>query len=115
MVRMEAQSHNHEVGWLPGRALVPYAFPERLAAFPWVRRLVLFGSRARGDHRARSDFDIAVDCAGAGVMQWQELLDVAETADTLHRIDLVRLDTLRADDPLRHAIERDGVVIFERR
>lgn len=34
---------------------------ERLARHPAVRRVILFGSRARGDHRERSDIDFAFD------------------------------------------------------
>lgn len=26
----------------------------------WIHKLILFGSRARGDHHERSDYDIAV-------------------------------------------------------
>ena len=36
----------------------------RLGAEPSVHRVILFGSRARGDARPRSDVDLAVDAPG---------------------------------------------------
>ncbi len=38
----------------------------RLAAVPEVRRVLLYGSRARGNHGPRSDIDLAVECRGTG-------------------------------------------------
>lgn len=90
-----------------------YRFFGKLAAYPFVTRLVLFGSRARGTGAERSDIDIAVECATASAGDWQALLDVAEEADTLNTIDLIRFDQLAASDPLRESIARDGVVLYE--
>lgn len=92
----------------------PYRFPEAIAALPWVRRMMLFGSRARGTNRPRADFDLAVDCPGADAAQWQQLVDLVEEADTLNPIDLVRFDVLDGGDPLRANILRDAIVLFER-
>lgn len=40
---------------------------ETLKRFAFVKKIVLFGSRARGDHQPKSDFDIAVDCPRASL------------------------------------------------
>jgi predicted nucleotidyltransferase len=53
-------------------------------------RLFLFGSRVRGDNRARSDFDLAIEAGRplpAAVMA--DLRDGLEELPTLFRIDLV--------------------------
>lgn len=92
-----------------------YRFIDWLGDKPFVDRIVLYGSRARGDHHDRSDIDLAIECPRATVSEWYELVElVEEHADTLLEIDLVRLDGLALEDPLRAAIERDGVVIFRR-
>ena len=79
----------------------------RLAAEPEVQRVVLFGSRARGDGRERSDVDLALDAPGLSQAGWTRLWVDAQEADTLYRIDLVRLD--EAPAPLRERIEAEGV------
>ena len=79
----------------------------RLSAAPGVRRVVLFGSRARGDHRPRSDVDLALDAPGLADADWLRLHADADDARTLYHVDLVRLD--RVPDRLRQRIEREGV------
>jgi len=92
-----------------------YRFVAWLAAMPWIDRIVLYGSRARGDHHDRSDIDLAIDCPRASPGEWLDILDlVEERADTLLPMDVVRLDQLAAADPLRRAIERDGVELYRR-
>lgn len=58
-------------------------------------RFFLFGSRVRGDSRARSDFDLAIDAGRplpATVMA--DLRDGLEELPTLFRIDLVDAATV---------------------
>jgi predicted nucleotidyltransferase len=82
---------------------------DRLSTQADVRRVYLFGSRARGDHAPRADIDIAVDCAAE---RWQEIEELVEDTDTLLRIDLVRLD--EASPELRARILREGKLLYER-
>ena len=84
----------------------------RLGAEPGVRRVVLFGSRARGDAGPRSDVDLAVDAPGLAAIDWLRLVDMAEGADSLLRVDLVRLD--QAPGELRARIEAEGRTIHGR-
>lgn len=86
---------------------------ERLGAIPAVERVLLFGSRARGDHGPRSDIDLAVEAPGASVADRARLAELVEDAPALVAIDLVRLDL--ADAALRREIERQGIVLHERR
>lgn len=94
--------------------LPDYRFLHAIAAQPFVAAITLYGSRARGDNFPRSDIDLAISCPDASQRDWARVLDIIEEADTLHFIDCVRLDDLAPGDPLRRAIERDGVVIFRR-
>ena len=53
-----------------------------------VPKLVLFGSRARGDHHARSDYDFAV--WGCTPQQRAQFSDAVENVlDSLYSVDLV--------------------------
>ena len=91
--------------------LEDYAFLKKLKALAGVRRILLFGSRARGDFKERSDIDLAlvVDNDAA----WREAEAIAAAADTLLKIDLIRLDTL-ADSAFRNCILKEGLVLHER-
>ena len=71
---------------------------------PGLRLLVLFGSRARGDARSTSDWDLGY-LAGAG-FDPDALLLALVTALNTERIDLVDLE--HAGAVLRYRAARDG-------
>ncbi|MFO1047872.1 MAG: nucleotidyltransferase domain-containing protein [Geminicoccaceae bacterium] len=99
----------------PRVAMIHPAIPwlvARLALIPVVERVLLFGSRARGDYGPRSDIDLAIDAPGAGVADRALLAELVEDAPALVGIDLVRLD--QVDGRLRRAIESQGIVLHER-
>ena len=75
-------------------------------------RVVLFGSRARGDARPRSDFDVGV--IGETPLQLEDfyaLEDQIESLPTLYRIDWV--DLARAGEKLRQSVLANMEVIYE--
>jgi predicted nucleotidyltransferase len=78
---------------------------------PGVRRVLLFGSRARGDHRPRSDVDLAVDADESPAARLAAL-DLVDDAETLLPIDLVWLP--EAPPALWAEVQREGIVLFER-
>jgi predicted nucleotidyltransferase len=83
----------------------------RIGACRGVERVILYGSRARGDHRLRSDIDLAV----TGVTDddiWTEICALADSAPTLLGIDLVRLE--KAGAALRENILREGKILHDR-
>jgi predicted nucleotidyltransferase len=85
----------------------------RLAEHPAVERVWLFGSRARGDHFARSDIDLAIEAPTMDRSDWLKLsLDFEEDAPTLLCIDLVRVE--EAPEHLREQIHDEGIVVHER-
>jgi predicted nucleotidyltransferase len=78
---------------------------------PGLHLVVLFGSRARGDHTAVSDVDIAY-LGDERLDRDGFLIDLVRTLG-IERVDLVDLD--RAGGLVRFRVARDGIVAFEAR
>ena len=74
-----------------------------------IKRLILFGSRARGDFMRTSDIDLAV--SGGDLNRF--VLDVEEETPTLLKYDFVDLDR-KVQEELLRSIEKEGVVIYEK-
>lgn len=88
---------------------------EAISAFPGVEKIILYGSRARGDNTPFSDIDIAVsgNIDGAAWSRIRRLADVEDnTVKTLLKIDIARLEPAGAD--LRESIMREGKILYER-
>lgn len=79
-----------------------------------VKKMVLFGSRARGDSHAHSDIDLAVWGIGdaRAYLDFQEAVE--EQVWTLLSFDIVDMDSMYISDSLREEIDKDGVVIYEK-
>ncbi len=77
-----------------------------------VRHLAVFGSVARGEDRADSDVDLAVEIEAGRAFSLIRLEEARLLLqDVLRRpVDLGEIGSLRG--PVRAAFERDGVVIF---
>lgn len=82
---------------------------------PRLDRVVLYGSRARGDAHADSDYDIAVFLHGPA-SRWDELGRLAEIsfpiiADLGELIEALPFDAGRYNDetPFMRNLRRDGV------
>ena len=74
-----------------------------------VRKLILFGSRARGDYKERSDIDLAF----YGGNSSRFILEVDEETPTLLQFDVLDLDKpIQAE--LLESIIREGMVIYEK-
>ncbi len=74
-----------------------------------VEKVILFGSRARGDFRRTSDIDLAVK--GGDFINFA--LDVDEETSTLLMFDFVDLNR-SIQQELRENIEREGRMIYEK-
>ncbi|MBQ6775026.1 MAG: nucleotidyltransferase domain-containing protein [Synergistaceae bacterium] len=73
-----------------------------------VEKVILFGSRARGDNTERSDVDVAIVGGDFDNFYW----DMDENINSLLMFDVVKLDS-KISQALKQEIERDGVVIYE--
>lgn len=94
--------------------LINKQFYKQLTGLPYVDKIILYGSRARGDFQPRSDIDLAVYCPEASIQDWQTILNIIDEADTLLAIDCVQYNTLALNNPLKHAIDRDGIMLYEK-
>ena len=74
-----------------------------------LSKVILFGSRARGDNRERSDIDLAI--SGGNYVEFA--LAVDEVIPTLLMFDVVVTDKFLSAE-LREAIEKDGVLLYEK-
>ena len=72
-------------------------------------KVILFGSRSRGDNRERSDIDLAIQ--GGDTVAFAASAD--EDIPTLLMFDVVDLDK-PVQSELLEEIRRDGVVIYEK-
>ena len=74
-----------------------------------LRNIVLFGSRAKGNNTERSDIDMAVYGGDFDGFYW----DIKEKINSLLMFDIIQADSAIPDD-LKHEIEKDGVIIYEK-
>ena len=74
-----------------------------------IEKVVLFGSRARGDYKIVSDIDLAI--SGGNVVEFT--LDAEDYINTLLKFDVVNLDGA-VQDELIQMIKKEGIVIYEK-
>lgn len=74
-----------------------------------IEEVILFGSRARGDFKERSDIDIAFRGGNSSYF----ILGVDEETSTLLEFDIVDLDKPVREELLQ-SIGNEGIVIYEK-
>ena len=74
-----------------------------------IKKLILFGSRARGDFKRTSDIDLAVE--GGNISAFAVQVD--EEVSTLLEFDIIHLDG-RVQKELLESIRREGVLLYEK-
>ncbi len=72
------------------------------------KRIILLGSRARGNSTRTSDIDLAIETED-DLLSLKEILD--EEVSTLLKFDVVNLK--KASDNLKTDILKEGIVIYE--
>lgn len=80
-----------------------------LAKYYNLSKVLLFGSRARGDNRNRSDVDLAV--SGGDIVGFRTSID--DEIRTLLMFDVVNLDE-PVQEELSEAIRREGQILYEK-
>ena len=76
-----------------------------------AKKVVLFGSRARGTNQPKSDIDLAV----YGCEDFGELPDsLNEELWTLLKLDIINMDDEYVSSALIAEIERDGKILYEK-
>ena len=74
-----------------------------------VQKVILFGSRSRGDYGRASDIDLAV--SGGDFTQF--CLNIEENAWTLLNFDIINLDNPLKSE-FRAMIQKEGVTLYEK-
>lgn len=77
-----------------------------------IEQIVLFGSRARGDHKPTSDIDLAVFLLPEFNNRGRMTSDF-DDLNTLLKIDIVFINE-HTDTKLLENIEREGIFLYER-
>ena len=74
-----------------------------------ITKIILFGSRARGDFKKKSDIDLAI--LGQNIAEFS--FDVDELTDTLLKYDIIDLNSNISDELLKN-IQNEGIIIYEK-
>lgn len=106
---------NHQnLNWKAEIKMQGYVLEEikRIAAKYKIEKVILFGSRARGDNSRVSDYDIAIFGNQLSPIDKALFCSDIEEINTLKKIDVVFIDK-RLDDKFINNIAREGVIIYE--
>ena len=89
-----------------------FDFIRQLAVKYNAEKVVLFGSRARGDNFEKSDYDIVF----YGINDSMSMIDIKEACDyespTLKEIDVSFIQDM--GENFLQSIKKDGIIIYER-
>ncbi len=78
-----------------------------------IQKIILFGSRARGDHDERSDIDLAVFAQKPFEDFFDFQYKIENVVPTLLKFDIVLIEP-NTDKALLHEISKDGVLLYEK-
>lgn len=81
------------------------------AKYSEIEKIVLFGSRARGDNSDRSDIDLAIFTKNKIFNNWLSFYDKIDEMETLIKLDLVHISE-NIDKRLLENIENEGCIIM---
>ena len=87
------------------------ALIEKIAIQARPKKIVLFGSRARGNARENSDFDLCVIDKTCSESIWAELVVGLEIEPwTLFKVDLVEFEKVSPE--LQESIKHEGLILY---
>ena len=78
---------------------------------PQVKKVILFGSRAKGNYRNGSDIDFCIETDTLTIFDLLKLSDKIEMLDLPWKVDLVLKHTIDNPELLKH-IQRVGVEFY---
>ncbi len=76
-----------------------------------LKKVFLFGSRARGTEFKNSDYDLAIFAPGVTELEWSRFyLKVLEEKPSLHKVDLLNLE--KCNEKLKKRILKEGKILY---
>jgi len=75
-------------------------------SFDFIDKVVLFGSRARGDNASKSDIDLCIYSTHMRAKEFAELKIKLQDLPILYKIDIVHFES--SNDELQKNISNDG-------
>ena len=75
------------------------------------KKIILFGSRARGDYRKNSDIDIAVDLE-LSFREKRKLKEKIDIISGVYSVDLIFLNNV--EENFRNKILKDGKILYDK-
>ena len=92
-----------------------YKFYKNLINLNFIKEIWLFGSRARLDNQDRSDIDLAILLDNnSSINDWLKVKTIIDDADTLLKIDCIKLNDLKNSSDLKIAIMQQGIKLYAR-
>ena len=79
---------------------------------PQIEKVVLFGSRARGDYKNTSDIDLAVKFKEEDKKLF--LINKLEELNCILKFDVLNVDKIE-NDKLLENIEKEGIILYNNR
>jgi len=92
--------------------ILDYRFVQALCAAPFVEKVYLYGSYARGDYDHTSDIDLAIKLKEKDRMAWIVVSALCREGDTLTRVDCVNFDDIH-DREFKEQIIKEAVDLTE--
>jgi uncharacterized protein len=74
-------------------------------------KVILFGSRARGDHKLRSDIDLAIQTVNIKASNY--IINKIEESNILLKVDIIDLNYVESNKFLEN-VKNQGIVFWER-
>jgi predicted nucleotidyltransferase len=81
--------------------------------YPEVKKVIVYGSRAKGNFSARSDIDLVIRDSQVSMNKLGEIRDQLEESDFPYLVDLQIYEDITNENLIEH-IKRVGKVIYER-
>lgn len=97
------------------KEITQYNFIKKLTELVYIDEIWLFGSRARGDNKERADIDLAIVCPNATDLDWLKVTNIINNADTLMKIDFIRLDKEKINKELYQNILKEKKIIYAKK